>query len=347
MTATSSDPKFLEACECLPEEWREKLGALPGHVQQSVREIRLRAGRPLMLTTGEESLFLDCNGLIRRLKSPSLLTVSSIQIKSVFLKLCSHSVHAHQEEIINGFVTLRGGHRAGICGTAVEEQGKIQNIRDISSINIRVARAVKGASAEFVRRYLREALCGAVLAGPPSSGKTTLLRDIARTLASDPFYKRVAVVDERGEIAAVRDGEAQNDLGDSCDILNGYPKAPGIQQALRTLSPEVILCDELGTLEEVAAVTESLNAGVPVITTVHASNIREVMARRQSAELLQTGAFSLIAMLRGSEKPSEIENVYEVEKLYAQMDWNYGHSPFLRGVREFPRPADETAGRYA
>ena len=347
MTLASSDPKFLEACECLPDEWREKLGMLPGHIQRSVREIRLRAGKPLMLTTGEESLFLDRGGLARRLKSPDLLTVSSIQVKSVFLKLCSHSVHAHQEEIANGFVTLRGGHRAGICGTAVEESGRIQNIRDISSINIRVARAAKGAASEIIRQYLGEGLCGIILAGPPASGKTTLLRDIARALASDPFYKRAAVVDERGEIAAVRDGEAQNDLGDSCDILNGYPKAPGIQQALRTLSPEVILCDELGTLEEVEAVIESLNAGVPVITTVHASSIREVTARRQSAELLQTGAFSLVAMLRGSEKPSEIEHVYEVENLYAQMDWNRGHPPFLRGVREFSRPADETAGRYA
>lgn len=347
MTPISSDPNFLEVCECLPDEWREKLRALPGHIQRSVREIRLRSGKPLMLTTGEESLFLDCNGLIRRLRGACLLTVSPLQIRKIFLKLCGHSVHAHQEEIANGFVTLRGGHRAGICGTAVEEHGRIQNIRDISSINIRVARAVKGVAAELVQQYLREQLCGIVLAGPPSSGKTTLLRDIARTLASCPFYKRVAVVDERGEIAAVRDGEAQNDLGDSCDILNGYPKAPGIHQALRTLSPEIILCDELGTLEEVEAVTQSLNAGVPVVTTVHASSIREVVARRQSAALLQTGAFAFVAMLWGSEKPSEIKNVYEVEKLYAQMDWNCGHSSFFRGAGEFPRSADEAAGRYA
>jgi len=225
---------------------------------------------------------------------------------------------------------MKGGHRAGICGSAVVEEGEIVNIKDISSINIRIARSLSGVADAFLKMMANKQIKGVLLAGPPSSGKTTILKDIAKQLAGGyyGYNVKVAVVDERGELGAVYAGESKNDLGISCDVLDGYPKAQGMMQAIRCLSPDLIICDEIGTEQEARAVESCLNAGVRVIASVHAAGKEELRNRPSVRRLLATGAFDSIVLLKGRGAPGVIKAVYRAADLLAgsvEHDQNGGH----------------------
>ena len=203
---------------------------------------------------------------------------------------------------------MAGGHRVGVCGTAVYEENRVSGIRDISSLNIRIAREVYGAADELLRELDKE-ISGLLIAGPPSSGKTTILRDLARQLSIKG--KKVVVIDERGELGGAFQGICQNDLGLS-DVLTGFPKGEGILQAVRCLSPELIICDEAGSRQEAAAIEEGLNAGVGLITTLHAGSLEEIYRRSQGMQLLQSGAFYRIVLLEGRSPPGTVQGIYEV-----------------------------------
>lgn len=289
---------------------------LPVEIKARAQEIRLRSGRPIVLSLPDGPLFMTSIGNPVYSVRADILCAEKSDIEEAFRIICDCSVHSHQREIQNGFITLRGGHRAGICGTAVTDGGFISNIRDISSINLRIARDIKGASngvAGVVET--RGHVSGTLIFGPPGCGKTTVLRDLARKLSTGirgRFY-RVAVIDERGEIAATFKGQPQNDMGPCCDILDGYPKGEGIMQAVRCLSPDVVICDEIGGEEDEKAIEQSLNAGVAVIASAHAGSLSELMSRPQTAKLLSTGAFKNALCLAGREHPGVITGVYGEE----------------------------------
>jgi stage III sporulation protein AA len=237
-----------------------------------------------------------------------------------FRNLCSYSVYSHENEIRNGYITLSGGHRAGICGTAVLQSDSVSSVRGISSINLRISREIRGAADELLDRIWDRLAGGLLLAGAPSSGKTTILRDLARQLSSGVRgnLKKVAVIDERGEIAGTYCGVPQNDLGCCCDVLDGYPKAEGILLAVRTLSPDIILCDEIGSEREVGAVEQGLNTGVILIASIHAGSIEELVRRKQAIKLLRTGAFATVAQLDASKGPGKIAGIYKAGDLLAE-----------------------------
>ena len=196
----------------------------------------------------------------------------------------------------------------GVLVTSVYEENKVSGIRDISSLNIRIAREVYGAADELLEELDKE-ISGLLIAGPPSSGKTTILRDLARQLSIKG--KKVVVIDERGELGGAFQGICQNDLGLS-DVLTGFPKGEGILQAVRCLSPELIICDEAGSRQEAAAIEEGLNAGVGLITTLHAGSLEEIYRRSQGMQLLQSGAFYRIVLLEGRSAPGAVQGIYEV-----------------------------------
>jgi len=291
---------------------------LPQDIKAHAQEIRLRAGRPVMLSLPNAPVFITQSGSPSFSPKGSLLCADRVQIDEAFRLICDCSVHSHQREIRNGFVTLRGGHRAGICGTAVTEGDIVSNIRDISSINLRVARDIAGAADDTVKAVISGGqVLGTLLFGPPGCGKTTVLRDLARQLSSglrgSRLY-RVAVIDERGEIAASFLGVPQNDLGPCCDVLDGYPKGEGIMQAVRCLSPDIVICDEIGGEADENAVEQSLNAGVTVIASAHAGSIAELMARPQMARLITCGAFKRVVQLAGREHPGVVVGVFSEDR---------------------------------
>jgi stage III sporulation protein AA len=228
-----------------------------------IQEIRLRVGKKISV--------IDRTGL-HKLKN----TVSRESAEKIFSSMCNYSVYALQEEIKNGFITLPEGHRAGICGRCVVSDNKVQNISEISGINIRVAREITGC-AEKVYNLLTDNTENTVIISPPNCGKTTLLRDLARLLSDSGI--NITVVDERGEIFPFYSGESVFDTGENTDVLRFCPKSLGMMMVLRTMNPNVIVTDEIGTEDECEAVSEITKCGVKIITTFHGYGVDDFKNR--------------------------------------------------------------------
>ncbi|MBE6886031.1 MAG: stage III sporulation protein AA [Ruminococcaceae bacterium] len=307
-----ADRRFRDAASGLCESVRERLYRLPGEIRQTAQEIRLRSGAPLSVVCGKRIWFLGRDGYPQAVPGKGLYLCSGKEIEESVRILCEYSVHSHTEEIRKGYLTLRGGHRAGICGTAVIAENKILSLRQISSINLRVAREVKGAADEIFLRAFEKEPSSALIFGPPGSGKTTLLRDLVRQLSSGTFFAplKVALIDERGEIGASCNGLPQNDIGPATDLLNGYPKGDGISIALRTLSPDFIVCDEIGSLEESERLIEGLFGGASFICTAHAYGKEALFARPQLRRLIECGVFQWGIELADAGSPGKIRHLH-------------------------------------
>ena len=252
-------------------------------------EIRLRADRAAVLIFSDRTEFLTTSGRLTSFYSEGLFALSRQEIEDIFMKMCNYSVHSLTENIAEGFITLEGGCRIGVYGTAVVRDGKITSVRNIEGINIRVPAEYRGCAQPIYNRLFYSRIPNTVICGPPMSGKTTVLRDLSR-LISDEGMKKVAVIDERSELSG-------GDLGFNTDILKNYPKAQGIGIAVRTLSPDVIICDEIGTLCEAQELCSLVNSGVKFIVTMHCSDLTELKRRPQFALLSDAGAAEACVVL--------------------------------------------------
>lgn len=304
--------RFDEAVAGLGKKMQSLLSPISQELKSQVQEIRLRVNSPISLCTSKDILFLQSGQAILKMPVMGMKCLTREDIEECFLNLCDYSVYAHQEDIKNGFITIKGGHRAGICGTAVISNGQVSSIRNVSSINLRVARQIHGASKGICKEVFADGICSTLIAGAPSSGKTTVLRDIARQLSTGSVKEkimRVAIVDERGEIGGVYRGGIQNDLGYCCDVLNGYPKAEGIMHAIRVLSPDVVICDEVGDARDIEAIEMGVNSGVQFLVSVHAFSVKDLARKVQVKRLLSTGVFKKIVLLENREVPGKIRQI--------------------------------------
>ena len=313
--------RFDEALLEMGKDIAGLYNAMPEADRLQAQEIRLRSGSPPSIT--------DSNGISISYGSRN---VSVYEIESAFVSLCGHSVYSHTEELKNGYLTVKGGHRAGFGCRAVYDNDGLLSIREISSINLRIAREIIGCSNQLAEKLFYDGLCGVLIVGAPSSGKTTILRDIARYISESG--SKVTICDERGEIAAVCDGVSQFRLGRCCDVLTGFSKAQAVLRAVRCLSPRAVVCDEIGNDEEADTLCDALNAGVEVIASVHAANEKEFLCRTQCLKMLMTGAFEKVVFLPRSYKDKEqikimkagdlIENCSSCADSYMRMPNRYG-----------------------
>lgn len=321
--------KFNEAVSLVVSPIRENLLKISLSTKLQISEIRLRAGKPIVINVKNKFYFLSKEAKLQNSVSENTIQSSQLDIQNTFTKMCNHSVYSYQNEIKNGFITLKGGHRVGICGTAVLDKGDVTNLRDINSLNIRVAQNVTNLSSDWTDIFSKD-FTGALIVGEPASGKTTILRNLAHKFSSGVFGRltNVSVIDERNEIAASNCGISQFNLG-FCDILTGYPKSVGFEHAIRTLSPEIIICDELGTKEDVKAIRKAVNSGVKIIATFHSGNIFDLINNVKARNILKTYAFDKIIFLKGKSKPGEIFKICHMEDLKDEIHRSNNASSFI------------------
>lgn len=301
----------MEAIKALPINLQQLLSNVSEATQKRVREICIRAERPLVISTFDGERFISNNGTLQINFYDNLYVVTKKEMIECIKVLTEYSLHSYQDKINMGYITIQGGHRAGIVGSCVLENNEIVSVTDISSINLRIARQVKGVSDHLVKNIYKDQVYSTLIAGAPASGKTTMLRDIACSLANGKtgFFTKISMIDERGELAAVKNGVAQNDVGVLTDVLDGYQKGVGMMIAIRSMSPKVIVLDEIGGYSDTVAIRQSLNAGVKVIATVHAGSMEELLRKKHILALMNEGAFEKIVFLDGSDKPCTVREI--------------------------------------
>ena len=240
-------------------------------IEKNLQEIRVRVGRPILLKG-------------RGIEAIVEYLVTQQEILQTLEKLCDNSIYAYKNQISQGFITVRGGHRIGIAGTAVVENDDVQNLKYITSLNFRIAREVLNCSDKILKEIIdieNNNIYNTLIISPPGKGKTTILRDTIRRLSNGIEEwnfrgKTCGVVDERGEIAAMYRGIPQNDVGLRTDVIENISKSKGMKMLIRSMAPEIIACDEIGSKEDVQAIKEAISSGVKGIFTMHGKNLEDV-----------------------------------------------------------------------
>lgn len=252
------------------------------HIENNIQEIRVRVDRPIILKIQKNNIAID-------------YIVNQREMLQIIERICENSIYAYKNQICEGFLTVKGGHRVGITGTVVIDNGNIINIKYISSINFRIARQVLNCSNRILKEIINKEnnnIFNSLIVSPPGCGKTTILRDTIRRVSNgiDEMNftgKTCGVVDERGEIAAMYKGIPQNDLGIRTDVIENVSKSKGMKMLIRSMSPEVIACDEIGSKDDVDAIENAINSGVKGIFTMHGKTLDDVRNNKDVYKIIE------------------------------------------------------------
>ncbi|WP_455538135.1 stage III sporulation protein AA [Terrisporobacter sp.] len=289
--------------------------------RESIEEIRLRINKPLIINGKQKDYFYNEKNKTLDTNMDNAYVVTKEDIEQTFQIICKYSIHSFMDDIKKGFITLRGGHRVGIVGKVIVQEGRVENIKHISSLNIRISKEVKGCSDKVMNHIIKNSteINNTIIISPPQCGKTTLLRDIVRNLSngSKKFnFKgvKVALIDERNEIAGSYLGVPQMNVGIRTDIIETCPKDIGIIMVLRSMSPNVIVTDEIGTEKDIKALYTALNGGVGLITTVHGDSIDDIRNRKELRNLLDENLFKKVILLSARKGPGTVEKIYDLQE---------------------------------
>lgn len=258
----------------------------------TLEEIRIRSNRPIILKLRNSEILIKNK-------------TNENDICSILERICNNSIYAYKNQICEGFITIKGGHRVGITGTAVIQNGEVINVKNITSLNFRIAREVIGCSLKILNKIINVdtgSINNTLIVSPPGKGKTTILRDVIRNISNGiPEInfkgKTCGIVDERGEIAAIYQGIPQNDIGIRTDVIENISKSKGMIMLIRTMAPEVIACDEIGSKEDVEAIKKALISGIKGIFTMHGKNLEEIKLNRNINELIENKQIETIIFL--------------------------------------------------
>jgi stage III sporulation protein AA len=291
-----------EVLALLPSTISDKVLTLPQDLIDRIEEIRIRTNRVLEVTARGKPYFLS-------------YTVTEEDSEQLINKLSRHSFYTLEEELKRGYITIEGGHRVGLAGKVILEGGLVKGIRNLSSFNIRIARQKLGIADSIFPYVYDGEWKHTMMIGSPQTGKTTLLRDLARMISTGvpekniPPYK-VGIVDERSEIAGCVNGIPQLMFGPRVDVLDACPKAEGMMMLIRSMSPDVLIVDEIGRMEDGQAIQEAVNAGITLVMTTHGSSFNEVRKRPVIKDIVSLQTIERFVELRRGEEPGRVHEVW-------------------------------------
>ena len=272
-----------------------------------IEEIRIRNSKPIILKLNNSEKIIN-------------YIVQTEDVLKILQSICENSIYSYQNQICEGFITIKGGHRIGITGSAVIENNKVKNINYISNLNFRIARQIIGCSNNIIKEIINQeenTIYNTLIVSPPGAGKTTLLRDIIRNLSNgteEITGKNIGIVDERGEIAAMYKGIPQNDLGIRTDIIENIKKSVGMKMLIRSMAPEIIVADEIGSKEDVQEINYAVCSGIKGIFTAHGNLLEDLKLNPAIAELIEKYIFERLIFLDKNNK-GKVNKIYTLDKI--------------------------------
>lgn len=296
-------------CGCMPQQIMRSMQAVSVERRKNLNEIRLRVGRPVAYVYPDKTLYLHTEGRLQTVPSnDDAVKPNKNDFAKITEILCRFSVHSCARELREGFFTIENGIRVGASGTY--SNGERNTIKYISGLNFRIVREINGCAENLYRSLLQNKSANILICGGVNSGKTTLLRDLCRLCGND---RKTVLIDERSELAGCINGVPGMEIGLQTDVIEGSSRSEGILTAIRTLSPRMIFCDEIGNESDVQAIMSGSGSGVCFAATIHAGSFQELMKRRYGAELIKNRLFDYAVILEGEGSPGMIREVRRID----------------------------------